>query len=275
MRHIARVFGSPWSGVFGTDIESTRQYDRHWHETFGVGVLEQGAHRSLSGRGTVDAFPGDVITTNPEEVHDGRPLIAPSRRWRMVYFAPDVLHAMLEPSSPGGRDIALTQPVIRDAVLTRVVRRLIADLEHWHRTSPTGLDRLRLDESLTRVCERLLECHATTSVSRTPRPALDAVCDRLADDVCGSPSLAELAAIVALSRYQLLRHFERVFGVTPHGWLRQLRVERARAAIRTGADLVRAAADCGFADQSHMTRAFVAHFGFTPGAWARATRRRR
>jgi AraC-like DNA-binding protein len=30
------------------------------------------------------------------------------------------------------------------------------------------------------------------------------------------------------------------------------------------------AAASGFADQSHMTRIFTRHFGFTPGAWQRA-----
>jgi AraC-like DNA-binding protein len=34
-----------------------------------------------------------------------------------------------------------------------------------------------------------------------------------------------------------------------------------------------AAAESGFADQSHLTRVFVRHFGFTPGEWRRAARR--
>jgi AraC-like DNA-binding protein len=40
--------------------------------------------------------------------------------------------------------------------------------------------------------------------------------------------------------------------------------------IREGSSLRDAAAASGFADQSHMTRVFARHFGFTPGAWRRA-----
>lgn len=99
--------------------------------------------------------------------------------------------------------------------------------------------------------------------------------ERLADDLVHTPSLSELAALIGLSRYQLLRRFERVYGMTPFAWQRQVRTERARALIGEGRTLADAAADCGFADQSHMTRVFVAHFGFTPGAWAASLRRGR
>jgi AraC-like DNA-binding protein len=40
--------------------------------------------------------------------------------------------------------------------------------------------------------------------------------------------------------------------------------------IRRGTSLADTAAASGFADQSHMTRIFTRHFGFTPGAWQRA-----
>jgi mannose-6-phosphate isomerase-like protein (cupin superfamily) len=95
--HVCRVVSTPWAGVFGTDTDSAHHYDRHWHTTFGFGLIERGAHRSLSGRGVVDARVGDVITTNPGEVHDGRPLGGTSRRWRMIYLDPEVMASMVSP----------------------------------------------------------------------------------------------------------------------------------------------------------------------------------
>jgi len=94
--------------------------------------------------------------------------------------------------------------------------------------------------------------------------------DRLADDPLEPPSLTNLAVMVGLSKFQVLRRFEQAYGVTPHAWLLQQRAERARGLIHGGASLAQVAADCGFADQSHMTRIFTRHFGFTPGAWQRA-----
>ena len=104
--HRARVIGSPWPGVYFTCIESSRHFARHWHATYGFGLLEHGAQHSASGRGPVEAHAGDLITHNPGEVHDGRPLGGPSRRWRMVHIDPAALLSLAFALSSG--DLART-----------------------------------------------------------------------------------------------------------------------------------------------------------------------
>jgi AraC-like DNA-binding protein len=274
--HSCRVSGSPWPGVFATDVDSARHYERHWHSTFGMGFMARGAHRSLSGRGTVDAHAGDVITNNPGEVHDGRPLDGPSRRWRMIYLDGGVMASMSTGDTAPATDLQLTRPVIRDLRLASVLRRLLRQLERWSTiTHPPCDETLGCEESLVLACGLVLRDHSTGRSGSQARVDVGRARERLADDLLNPPSLSELAALVGVSKYQLLRRFERAYGTTPHEWLRQARVERARLSIRNGATLANAAVDCGFADQSHMTRAFVAHFGFTPGAWRESTARGR
>src|SRR5436190_11132088 len=79
MQHVARILASPLTGVYSTHIDSARQFGRHWHDTYGFGFLEHGAQEWFSGRGIVRGYPGEVIATNPGEVHDGRPLGPPTR----------------------------------------------------------------------------------------------------------------------------------------------------------------------------------------------------
>ena len=221
----------------------------------------------------MDAYAGDLITTNPGEVHDGRPLHGASRRWRMIYLEPDVVASM---QGHDGRftasDLALTRPVIRDIGLTAALKRLFAQLDRWGaEPSPDGSGRLACEESLVRVCALLLGRHS----SRAPEDETDAdisrVRDRLADDWLSPPSLSDLATMVGLSKYQLLRRFEQSFGAPPHAWLLSQRAEHARGLIGKGFTLAQAAVGAGFADQSHMTRRFARQFGFTPGAWRIAT----
>jgi len=78
------------------------------------------------------------------------------------------------------------------------------------------------------------------------------------------PDLAGLARRVGLSRFQLIRHFSRHTGLTPHAWLLNQRVVRARGLLREGAPLADVACRLGFADQSHFQRVFKAHVGVTP-----------
>jgi AraC-like DNA-binding protein len=255
--------------VVGTRLESAQHFTRHWHETYGVGLVEHGAQHSASGRGPVRAYAGDLITTNPGEVHDGRPLGGATRRWRMVYLEPALLTSM---GSGMAGELAIARPVIHgDASLASALRRLFGTLDAW---AEGRAERLACDEALARLCGELLDRHASRAPA--PRAGLDlgAVRERMADDLRRTPSLAELAAVAGVSRFQLLRRFEEVHGAPPHAWLLAQRAERARAAIRAGIPLAQVAADCGFADQSHMTRVFVRRYGVTPGAWREAPARK-
>jgi AraC-like DNA-binding protein len=81
-------------------------------------------------------------------------------------------------------------------------------------------------------------------------------------------SLAELAALSGVSRFQLLRGFAREAGITPHAYLVQRRVCLVQRLLADGQTPAQAAIQVGFADQSHMTRAFVRQLGITPAAIA-------
>jgi len=271
--HRSQVFGTPWKGVHGTAMDSARHYGRHWHSTYGVGLLDHGAQSSASGRGKVDAYAGDLITTNPGEVHDGRPLGGPSRRWRMVYFDAAVMAGM-RGDGVAGNGVEFTRPVLRDARLCDALRCLFVRLDAWqaiHAGHAAGADTLACDESLAEVCGLLLEAHSTALPVHEAGGDVRQLRERLADDLLDAPSLDELAAMAGLSKYQALRRFVKAYGMPPHAWLLLQRAERARGLVRRGASLADAAAASGFADQSHMTRIFARHFGFTPGAWQRAS----
>lgn len=272
--HRAHVFGSPWAGVYGTLLDSDRHFGRHWHAVFGVGWLEAGAQRSASGRGVVEAFAGDVITTNPGEVHDGQPFGGPSRRWRMVYVEPDVMASMTgHPLDTTFPSVELTQPVLQDSQLRHALMGLLAQMQRWNEGPHTSkADVLACEESLVAVCARVQTRHARLLAERREcDDDLHHVRERLADAPLEPPTLTELAVMADLSKFQLLRRFEKAYGLTPYAWLLQQRAELARRYICNGASLADAAAASGFADQSHMTRIFARQFGFTPGALRQVT----
>jgi AraC family transcriptional regulator len=88
--------------------------------------------------------------------------------------------------------------------------------------------------------------------------------DHLAETV----SLDHLAAVAGLSRFHFVRKFRATFGTTPHAFVLQQRVERARTMLeRTRTPLPDIAASCGFADQPHLTREFKKRIGVTPGRY--------
>ena len=177
MHHVARVLASPLTGVYSTHIDSAQQFSRHWHDTYGFGFLEHGAQEWFSGRGIVRGYPGEVITTNPGEVHDGRPLGPPTRRWRIVYVDVDVMTTLT--ASERGR-AEITSPVIADPMLFRILQGLFSRLERWNNRTPHArpLDSLAFEEALVASCVRLMARHGVARWSDAPPRDLPQVRDR-------------------------------------------------------------------------------------------------
>lgn len=250
-------------GIEAISLDTDRAFPRHAHDEFGVGVIVSGAHRSWSGRGTVDARAGDAIMVNPGEVHDGMPLGArATRSWRMLYLAPALVAGFAEEEGLVGR-IELVSPVVRDVRLAAAVGRLFSHVVAGDKTS------VAQDEALALLVAALLARHVN---GRAPRdesaPAIRAARERLDASPADAVSLAELANLAGVSRFQLLRGFARELGITPHAYLIQSRTRLARALLARGLSIADAAAEAGFADQSHLTRAFTRQFGITPGRFS-------
>jgi len=80
-------------------------------------------------------------------------------------------------------------------------------------------------------------------------------------------SLSDLAASCSLSVSHFARAFRLSTGMPPHRFLMEQRVARARELLtRTKLPLCVIAVECGFADQSHLTKVFRRVLGVTPGS---------
>ena len=153
-------------------------------------------------------------------------------------------------------------------------------------TGIAGIDWMRADATLALqllaldVQAHLLSRH---TVHRAPsrevkgglspsarRRVLECIESRLADDL----TLGDLAGAAHLSDYHFARMFKASFGVSPHRWVMQRRVERARRLLAQGTmglDMV--AQRCGYAHLSHMNAALKQAGLGTASFIARATSR--
>lgn len=99
------------------------------------------------------------------------------------------------------------------------------------------------------------------------------VLERIEHDLDQSLTLAELAAEAGLGVRQFCRAFRASTGASPHQYVLERRIERAQKLIAAGGVLAEVALQCGFADQSQLTRSFSQHVGLTPGAYRRTLER--
>lgn len=96
--------------------------------------------------------------------------------------------------------------------------------------------------------------------------------DLLATRLCSTARvwLSEWADQHRLHPTSISRGFRHAYGVSPKRFrLERIASRAARRIVDTGDTFGSIAAECGFADQAHMTRALVQLFGLSPGALRR------
>ena len=86
-------------------------------------------------------------------------------------------------------------------------------------------------------------------------------------------ALEEIASAAYLSEYHFARLFKQIAGVTPHVYLANLRLERARKLlVETVLPISEIAAMVGYQSQSHFSKMFKSVAGVTPRAYREAAK---
>jgi AraC-like DNA-binding protein len=81
---------------------------------------------------------------------------------------------------------------------------------------------------------------------------------------------AALAEMIGLTESHFIRAFHLEFGLPPHAYHLRLRLALAVELLSYGLSVATVANECGFADQSHLSRKFKYVYGLTPAAWGAA-----
>ena len=235
-------------------------FDRHSHDCYALGITLSGV-QTFDYRGThAVSLPGYAMVLHPGESHDGEAGSEEGFRYRMLYLAPsrirDALHGLTEHLP------FAALPVYPHARLIELLHGALDDLAR-------PLDALETDALVAAIAECLLMLDGSP-IRRRPAPDTRAVeqARRYLDAHCTEAvDAGALERESGLDRFTLTRQFRSQLGTTPHRYLVMRRLDKARNAIRAGAGLADAAAQAGFADQSHLTRHFRKTFGLSPGRW--------
>lgn len=149
------------------------------------------------------------------------------------------------------RELAEGQPggeLLAEGLSTAMIGRLI-QLSEVPVPSPPKLNRLSKD-SLRRVDEYIHE-HLSETIS-----------------------LDELSDLAFVSKFHFSRQFKRTTGLTPHQYVVERRIERAKTLLHDPAmsdtGIAAIATACGFTDQSHLGRHFRKLVGVTPATYRKA-----
>ncbi|AMK30608.1 Transcriptional regulator [Pseudomonas putida] len=252
-----------------TGIESVRAhftghaYDPHWHDSFLVGVTEQGVQQFNCRRERHNSTPGQVFVLEPGDLHDGHAPTMEGFTYSTLYldgnWLETELRALFE-QAPSGALPSFGTLLHQDPRLAGATARAF---ETVHYNELRIIRQTALDDLLACLTGHL---HWRKRLDPDPRLPL---CAQVARDYLHAHldqdiGLVELAQVCAIDRFRLTRAFKAAFGLAPHAYLIQLRLARARRRLAQGETPASVATSLGFADQSHLGRWFRRAYQLTP-----------
>lgn len=245
----------------------THTFAPHVHEGYAIGVIERGAETFAYRHAIHVADAGSLVIVHPGEVHTGEALTSVGWSYRMLYPEASQLQRAASQLTGAASDYPFfCAPVIKDP-------QLIQQFIHLHTHLEAGASVLERESYWLAFLTQLIARHGDgrhSLSSRQPkadRKVLQQALAYLESNCAAAITLDDLAAQVHLSPYHLLRLFKATYGLPPHAYLTQLRVQRAKRLLLAGQPIAAVALDVGFVDQSHLTRHFKRIVGVPPGQY--------
>lgn len=232
-------------------------YGRHSHETFSIGLISRGRCNYLNRTKTTEASVGTVVLMNPGDVHACNPVHGRPWSYRMLYIDVPWLCASRGDHFVPFSAISTLQPELY-AGLNDLFDILI---------NPQ-IEPLEKESASVSLLERVYRCLGTNLSTRPSRgPSLERAADFIRHNCTRSLKLADICAAASLSASHLIRAFRQTYGLTPHAYQLNCRIELCRAQLRAGHPLAEVACAAGFADQAHFQRTFKRFVAATPGQY--------
>lgn len=235
---------------------------RHIHETFAIGIVEQGKTFFNYRNEAHFAYFGSVVVINPGDVHANGSLLQESCTYRMMYPSNALLQqAMCKMTGEGQKIPLFSNPIIQDNLLAQKIYKFHQDLE----TPPHLLEsEAILIEILTQLFGRYADEKMAFNLIGKENRAVGQIKDYLQANYTANVSLKQLSQITHLSPFHLTRVFCREVGLPPHAYLTQLRVVQAKKLLSQNWEISQVAVETGFTHQSHLNRHFKRIMGVTP-----------
>ena len=256
-----------WLGNY--ELSSTTctglNFARHSHDECVIGVNLVGEEKVWLDRREFAAGPGSITLYNPGQIQGGG--AADGAPWQFVslYISAEQLAA----------DLGLAQLEFDRALCFQpdLALRLAAAVK-----GALGSDSLAREVSEDALVVLLGEVVQASGVrlpgsAATGKSLINRAQELLAEHLHQSLPLDHLGDELGLSKFHLLRAFQKETGLSPRQWAMQLRTRRAKGLLLNGMAASDVAHDLGFADQSHLNRHFRAAYGITPGRYQSVLKR--
>ncbi|MEI9810977.1 MAG: AraC family transcriptional regulator [Bacteroidota bacterium] len=238
---------------------SHHSFPRHFHDHYVIELVVKGADSFYCDGKSYTAYNNQLVLINPGEVHTGSTIADTSLRYFSLYPDKKALQQVA-----GALDITVSPDLNFHQCLhepSSLTHKLTALFHSLH----TNDDTLQQQEIFFDCMQALLQQagKTTTEPDRTDT-RIKLLTDFIHSHFKEEISLQQMAGLVNLNPFHLVRLFKKTIGVSPYDYLLILRTEYAKQLLRKDYKVQDAAQQAGFYDTSHFNRSLRKIAGTSP-----------
>ncbi|MCL1058647.1 AraC family transcriptional regulator [Shewanella gelidimarina] len=258
-----------WHNPIVPDIELSKasfqrfEFDQHIHLDYHIGVVTKGGQKYQHKGTSYQLDKGFISTLNPDEAHNGQSTQAQGYQANVMSIPVDYVNQI-------ANELYINEQFFSSPLCWAPDLHLAFSHLHKILTSPqTQQTRLSIETHLLALTTELFERFGAVHTLAPTRHALSQqqlgnIKSQFHDELHREFKLDDLAVATGLSKFQFLRQFKAATGMTPHAYLKRIRLEYAKKALIKGKPIIDIAQQVGFYDQSHLNKAFKSAFLITP-----------
>lgn len=237
-------------------------FPNHFHEYYVIGFIEDG-ERCLSCKNREYIIKkGNIVLFNPGDNHACVQSDNGTLDYRGFNITKEVMLDLTE-EAVGKRELpGFTKNVILD-------EEAACYLYPLHELVMKGSCEFEKEENLLLLLSLLIKRYGQTFESCIPecRQEIERACAFIEEHFAERIYLEQICRHAGLSKSTLLRAFTKSKGITPYGYLENIRIGKAKKLLEAGVPPIEAAMQTGFSDQSHFTNYFSRYIGVAPGLY--------
>lgn len=239
-------------------------YTRHSHEHFSIGAITAGRSTYIHEQTEFQVSAGTVVLMNPGDVHACNPIDNQPWSYLMLYVDTQWL-TDLQHQLGFGHDLAFRRFSITHSHDASLFEGLKALYEVLVDQQQDVLD--KHSAAVEFFSDVQLRLNPVDQPLREPNFKLERAADYIRDHCTQMLKLEDICEAAQLSPSYLIRSFKQHYGMTPHAFLLNRRIQFAQDQLRSGRLIADVALEAGFADQAHFQRVFKQHLAATPGQY--------
>lgn len=237
---------------------NTKHYKEHIHETFSMGInlKEKSIYTNKNEKYELDF--GMLALVNPNELHSCNPILKTPNLYYMMFLDEKWCHSIQKSICDECDSFkAFPKAILYD-------EKLYYEFKSLCETIFSDISSFEKENELINFFTKLFKPYLEESTSKIEDPIFDKILEFLKENYQENISLEELSQKFKLNSFYIIRLFKSKINMTPHAYLLNIKINKAKKLLKEGYSIVDTALECGFTDQSHFHRNFSKIVATTP-----------